>query len=177
MSAKSVRSGGLWVVAMLWFTAGAGAQPLSVDPASLAFTYEPGTAPPARQSVKVDSTLFGLRLSPPEITPAGAWLAASLAFQSTPDTLTVTVNPVDLPPGKYQGSITVTSPSAPSLLTRTIPVDLTVSSTISLQHQLGFSPAPPRCFAVDMTPGSPLAISADPTGWLIAVPDPAAPRR
>ena len=155
----------------------ASAQLLTAEPAALSFSYELGTAAPARQTVKIDSSLFGVRLSPPEISAGSGWLSATLAFQSTPDTLNVAVNPFDLAPGKYQGTVTVTSPSAPSVLTKTIPVDLAVGSTLSLQHQLGFNPAAPVCITVAGAPGFSFAISSGPPAWLVAAVDPSSPRR
>ena len=155
----------------------ADAQLLTADPASLSFSYEPGAAAPPRQTIKVDSSLFGVRLSPPEVTSTGNWLSAALSFQSTPDVLTVTVNPSSLPPGRYQGTITVSSPSAPTLLTKTIPVDLDVGSTVSLQYQLGFPAAAPVCFGADLAPGASPAVTSGPPSWLMATVDPTSARR
>ncbi len=128
---------------------------LTVSPALLAFSYTVGTALPSTQTLTVSSSGSFLSFAvavrsgaTPASTTGGTWLrvtpAAALVFAAFPSTLTASVNPTDLYPGIYQGSITITS-SAAAVASQVFPVALTVIAGI---------PAVSTLWPVDVSEGA-----------------------
>ena len=85
------------------------ANSLTLSSTSINFNYQAGTAAPATQVINVSSTGGA---SVPFIAAVatfigGNWLTISQNANSTPATLTVSVNPVSLASGIYPGTITI----------------------------------------------------------------------
>jgi uncharacterized protein (TIGR03437 family) len=83
-------------------------QTISANPSKLSFTYTPGGASPAPQSVSVSSSGSGLAFVVRVLTPQNSWLDVNPARGTTPATFTVSVTPAGLAPGTYQGTLTIT---------------------------------------------------------------------
>lgn len=101
---------------------------MTASPASLSFTYQPGTgASPAAQGIQVgeQSGLAAAYTVMATSTPAG-WLSASPSSGTAPGTVAVTVSAASLTKGTYQGSVVVTPPVSGGKAV-TIPVSLTVT--------------------------------------------------
>jgi len=92
---------------------------LSVDPSSLSFSYEIGSGVSAAQSIQVTSNGAPLTFTA-KATPSNSRISISPMNGTTPQQLTVTVNPDGLLPRTYTDTITVT-PSNGSL-----PVSMTI---------------------------------------------------
>ena len=101
---------------------------LQVQPASLTFSYITGGTAPPPQSLAVtasgDSVIFTSDLSAP---PNGKWLSMSPAGAATPASLSVKVDPKDLAPGTYNGTITLRLPGL-TTIAQTVPVTFNVQS-------------------------------------------------
>ena len=103
---------------------------LNLSPAVVNVVAIPGSAA-VQQTIAVTSTDAATSVNfnataatnPPGLT----WLSVAPNSGSTPLSLNVTVNPANLPPGIYTGSINVSS-TAPNVPPQTIPVVLTVAS-------------------------------------------------
>jgi uncharacterized protein (TIGR03437 family) len=99
---------------------------LSATPASLAFTYQQGGSLPPAQAVAVNSIGAPLGVSASTATQAGGpWLSVSPPNGTTTLNLSVSVSPIGLPPGIYNGTITLI-PSDPSVAPLMIAATLTV---------------------------------------------------
>lgn len=61
------------------------------------------------------------------VTPSANWIGASFSSASTPAVLRVSVNPAEMAPGSYRGTIMIASPAA-NPASQTIPVTLNISS-------------------------------------------------
>ncbi len=136
VAAPSAANGTTTVAVAL--TVRAPAVSLNVAPAALAFVYTVGSTLPANQSLTVTSSGSFLSFAAsvragatPSAATRGTWLrvtpATSLAFAAFPSTLTASVNPADLYPGLYQGTLTITS-SAAAIATQAFPVTLTITA-------------------------------------------------
>ncbi|MCC6419219.1 MAG: hypothetical protein IT429_13370 [Gemmataceae bacterium] len=101
-----------------------GSDCLGVAPAALTFTYDIGGSVPAAQTVAVTNS--GGAATVTAAVTSGAWLSVTPAA-TTPGTLSISVSPQTLPPGVYTGVVTITR-TLPTLVTRTVPVVLTVNS-------------------------------------------------
>ena len=95
---------------------------LTPDPTSLTFTYTAGNPPPVPQSVIVTSS--GTMVSFTASATSSGWLSVTPTSGSTPDTLSVSVNPLILGAGTYSGSITLSPAGGAAQVI--IPVTLTV---------------------------------------------------
>jgi uncharacterized protein (TIGR03437 family) len=103
---------------------------LAASPTSLSFAYNIGQSAPAPLSVQVSATgVTNVPLSA-KVQYDGAagqtWLAVTPATATTPAAFSVSVGPGSLAPGKYAGSVVITS--AYALVATTIPVTLTVAA-------------------------------------------------
>ena len=97
---------------------------LSVDHASLSFSFDTLLGPPGAQTLQVAGTNGAVKFTAAAV--GGSWLAASPADSVTPGSISVSVNPDRLAVGTYTGSIILTAPGvANSPLT--VPVKLAVS--------------------------------------------------
>jgi uncharacterized protein (TIGR03437 family) len=157
---------------------------LNVSRASLAFTAIQGGTAPATQAIALTSTDGTTAIqyaSFANTTTGGQWLAIQgSGVGSTPNNLTIGVNPGNLAPGFYEGSITLTSQNLPQPLV--IPVSLTITSNVSIgasptsltftQAQGG--PAPPLQVLNITSSGASLTWSAVGTtnigNWLTVTP-------
>jgi uncharacterized protein (TIGR03437 family) len=115
----------------LTFVVGSGNLSVVPTPASLTFEV-PSTS--YQQTVALagsggSSIAFTFAFS---TAGGGGWLSVTTNLTYTPATLTVTVNPLNVPVGTYQGSITVTPTSGSSGVPVTIPVTLQVGSNTLL---------------------------------------------
>jgi uncharacterized protein (TIGR03437 family) len=100
-------------------------QTLSVNPASLNFTYTTGQAVPVAQTFTVTASGGGALINAQlQGSPAPAWLQVSPASANAPGTFTVTVSPASLAAGSYTANIAISSGSA--LTPLTVQVNLTV---------------------------------------------------
>jgi uncharacterized protein (TIGR03437 family) len=110
---------------------------ISLTPASLTFSYAGGAAP-GGQSVQVTSSSGALAFTAAATTNAnsGNWLSVTPASGTTPGTLTVTVNPINLAIGSYTGTVTVTSTGAANS-----PQSVTVSLTVTSLPTISATPA------------------------------------
>jgi len=106
------------------------------SPAPPSFSGTVGGPAPATQTLTINSTGGLLSWT---ATDNATWLSLSPSSGSTPGNLTMTVNPVGLAAGTYNGLITVTAPSANNS-PHYVPVTLTLTATTSTPA-IGFSPA------------------------------------
>ncbi len=118
---------------------------LAVSQSTLSFAYQTGGAVPGGQSVSVGSSGTALTFSTSANTTSGGnWLSVTPTGATTPATLQVSVAPAGLPPGTYNGTITISSTGA-SNSPQSISVALTVSAAPLLtvnQAALGFAYQP-----------------------------------
>ncbi|HYL78843.1 MAG TPA: hypothetical protein VEU96_31930 [Bryobacteraceae bacterium] len=77
----------------------------TASPTSLNFTVRSGDAPPKPQQVSLASSVAGL---PYTVTITGSFLTVNASSVVTPANVDVTVNPANLAPGTYPGTITFT---------------------------------------------------------------------
>ncbi|MEO8126253.1 MAG: hypothetical protein ABI822_04120 [Bryobacteraceae bacterium] len=85
----------------------------------LRFSAASGGAKTARQSIAISSTLAGLTFNvTPSTADGGKWLVVDTSSGAAPATFDVYIDPTSLPPGPFQGQLTVTAPGAtPASLT------------------------------------------------------------
>ncbi|MBL8232843.1 MAG: BACON domain-containing protein, partial [Bryobacterales bacterium] len=147
---------------------------LEVAPGNLTFNYVIGGALPASQLLTIRSP----QPRPFNLTPAtqqgGNWLSLSQLSGQTDAAVGVSVNPANLGPGTYTGSITITSQE----LTQIVPVTLNVTqslifsatpSPITFFHAFG-NATPPAAQQLTITSASPLTYSATASSvgnWLV----------
>ena len=99
---------------------------LSVDTQSLAFTFVPGVTPPAPQTINLLSSV-PIPVTVTTTTAAGGNWLFTTSSGATPTAITVTVNPVGLSRGTYNGTVILT-PQDPTIAPVKIPVTLTISA-------------------------------------------------
>ena len=97
---------------------------LLLSPSSITVQWRQQSPPPAAISLSVFTAASSLNYTA-TASSTGNWLSLSPASGSAPATIIVSVNPSSLQPGTYQGTVTVTAPTAnpPS---QTFTVSLTV---------------------------------------------------
>jgi uncharacterized protein (TIGR03437 family) len=101
-----------------------GAAPsLIVSATSLSFSYRTDGSAPPPQSVSVTSSGGAFSFS---VTRSQPWISVTPGSGTTPQSLSVSVNPAGLSPGSYSGTITITSGG----LTQTITVSFTVTGVL-----------------------------------------------
>jgi hypothetical protein len=108
---------------------------LFVDPSSLSFSYEIGSRPPTDQSVLVSSGRASLNFS---ATISHPWLSVSPTSGTTPQRVSVKVNPAGLTEGTYTGTVMLNVAPQPQIQGR---VRETVTLTPVLQRQELASPS------------------------------------
>ncbi len=150
---------------------------LTVTPTSLAFTAQQGSSPGAQSlSINSASGTAGVGFTV-QVTSGSTWLVTSAnANNTTPSTLTVSVNSTSLAAGTYSGNIQILPTGGNTV---NIPVSLTVSApaaisatptTLTFNYRAGDSAPASQPVAVA---GSGLAFTAtaSSTGnWLVASP-------
>jgi adhesin/invasin len=111
---------------------------IALSPSEVAFHVVSGADDPPAEEVEVVNEGDGdlLPLSVSVETGGPAWLSASIAAFAAPTTLTVNVTAAGLPPGRYEGSVSVASPAA-------------ANSPRSLRVELEVEEAPPE---IDLDP-------------------------
>lgn len=157
---------------------------VAADPSRLSFQYLTGGAAPPPQKLLAVSNGAPLSVLPSVDTAGtGDWLQVSPAFVNTPGIFDVSINPGDLAPGVYTGSITLDAGGAVNTPI-TVAVGLTVSAspflaisgtsssgTLAFAHQVG-GPAPLPQTLVATTNGGPVnfTVTAAASGgeWLRA---------
>lgn len=119
---------------------------LLVPSASPTFNYQLGTAPPASQTVQVtsSSTPLAFTVSATPVSGGPNFLTVSPASGTTPQALTLTVNPTvlaGLAPSTYAETVTISSPGAGNP-TQTFTATLVVSNNpilVSSQSPVNFN--------------------------------------
>jgi len=101
---------------------------LTIGPSSLSFRYQGDGTLPQSQAVTISASSA---MAFTALSSSGSWLSASPTSGTTPSSLSVSVNPVGLNSGVYDGTITVTAPGA-SNSPQSISVVLTVTVTSGL---------------------------------------------
>ena len=108
---------------------------LDLSPNSLSFTYQVGGALPPDQTVTPNATAASLNYTIAVSTNnTGNWLSY-VASGVTPAPVTVSVNPVGLPPGNYTGNLTFTPVGGANQ--QVVPVTLTISNNPTLSVDPG----------------------------------------
>lgn len=152
---------------------------LVVNPIALTFNlpYNSGISDP--QTISLTATNGGAITFNASTTydTGGSWLQAGPTAGSTPNTISVFVNPYGLVPGTYTGYVTLVSPGLPAVLK--IPVTLNVTpvtmaavspSALTFIQAAGGNAPPPQTVSVTSQSGS-LPFTATPAtanglGWL-----------
>ncbi len=145
-------------------------------PASLAFTWQSGSALPSGKSLSVKSGSSAAAYTVSVSPGTALWLSASPESGALPAALTVRVNPSGLPVGSYSANLQI---AATGFTTITVPVTLTVTAplpTLTLSAMsLDFAtpPNPPADQTIVLnTTGGPIAFTAAPQGapWMDVSP-------
>jgi uncharacterized protein (TIGR03437 family) len=118
---------------------------IQVAPATLAFTFTPGTAPPAPQTLTITATTPAAVTISTFTTSGGQWLQVSPATGNTPLTVSVSLNTAGLTPGIFNGFVSVSSPALAAPIN--IPASVTVTAPIgpavnSAANGASFQPGP-----------------------------------
>ncbi|HVN05872.1 MAG TPA: hypothetical protein VMT86_15730 [Bryobacteraceae bacterium] len=113
-----------------------GPSTVAVSPATLAFSYNLGGTTPPPQAIQVTSPLSGDTYTA-QASSSGNWLllngVTSQISGSIPATLNVTVSPVSLTTGTYQGTVTVTDADGSS---QTVTVSLVVTGISTIANPI-----------------------------------------
>jgi YD repeat-containing protein len=106
----------------------------SATPTSLTFTAVAGGTAPDPQTVQLSYTPPSNVSWSATVVTAGStpWLVLSAVSGTTPSTVTVSIDPSQLPPGTYTGTITFTAPNGTVGSPRAISVLLIVTPTPTL---------------------------------------------
>jgi uncharacterized protein (TIGR03437 family) len=105
----------------------------ALSPGILRFTAPAGTAAVTGQQISVSSAVSGLAFTASSTTASGGnWLSASPAAGVMPGVLAVNVNLAGLPPGFYQGTVTVNA-ALGSPAVQSVTVELTVQQPTAAQ--------------------------------------------
>lgn len=144
---------------------------LTVNRTDLAFQSSIGEPTPVQEvTVSGNQALMPLALSV-KTSRGGDWLFTSLSANAAPARLSIGVGGNRMAPGRYDGTVTVSSPGsvAPPVEIR---VSMVVDSTITLFFHLEDPPPGPKCFAVsaDLAPQA-LSVSSLTGDWLTVAPD------
>jgi uncharacterized protein (TIGR03437 family) len=158
---------------------------VGATPTSLAFFYQVGgTNPTTQKTVALSNAGGSIPFTVTATVAAGIpqWLSVTPTSGNTPATLTVTISPAALPPGTYQGKVTMSSAAAANP-TLDIPVTLTVGTQqfldVNLNSAIFFfqvgGPTPPAQTVTPTSTGQPLvySVTTATTGnvpWLSATP-------
>jgi uncharacterized protein (TIGR03437 family) len=159
---------------------------MSVTPTTLSFSQALGANPPAAQTLRVSTSNQDINFTTSVSTQQGSgWLSATpsgTATSANPATVSVNVNGSNLPAGTYNGTVTITSPTAAGspvnvAVTLVVQAGTLTASPTSLsfdQVQGGGAPAA-KTIALGGTPGSlayTVAVSTNGNSgnWLAATP-------
>lgn len=146
---------------------------ISATPESLAFRMPQGGPLPAAQQVRVSTA-----------APAGflassnqQWLSVTPSASSAPSVLMVSVTSANLPPGTYNGIITIATTGSASTA-RGIAVNLVVEApppivspgAISVSIQQGLAPPSPQLLTLSGVSGVPFTVTGVTASWLEVTP-------
>jgi uncharacterized protein (TIGR03437 family) len=99
---------------------------VDVNPSSLNYSYQVGTANPPDQAIMITSTTPGLPFSAAAVSQ-GNWLTVNVVNALTPNQVTASVNPAGLPAGTYTGTISFNAVGAANN-PQTVNITLTVTN-------------------------------------------------
>ncbi len=103
---------------------------LIVEPTAATFVYQPGGVSPASQTVTVDTSAYVLSFTAAaSASTGGSWLSVSPNAGTTPQNLTISVNPKTLSPGTYLGTVTIAAPATANS-SITISIQLVVTNSV-----------------------------------------------
>jgi uncharacterized protein (TIGR03437 family) len=100
---------------------------LTVAPNALQFTYQLGGALPAPQAITPSSTSSAISYTAVPQATGGNWLTVNPASGTTPNPISVGVDPSGLAAGTYTGTVTVTGTGTGNAA-QTVPVTLTITN-------------------------------------------------
>jgi uncharacterized protein (TIGR03437 family) len=155
---------------------------VAATPLQLTFSYQLGGSIPASQAVQVNGSATGLTYTAQASTISGSgWLSVNKLGGTTPDVLSVSVNPSGLAAGtSYTGTILVQGTGS-ATGTSSIAVSMTVTAPFptitSLQSAASLSNGPVgvvspgeivTVFGTGLGPASPLQTAIDPTTGKVA---------
>ena len=155
---------------------------LTASPATLSFSYQTGSATaPAAQTLAVNSTgSTGVQYTVAvQMTTGSNWLVATPSTGATPGNVSVTVNPVGLAPGTYNGSVRLT-PTTTGASAFDVPVTLTITgnpvlsaspTSLSFAYQTGTTAPATQTITFSST-GAAIPFTLTPTvdsgpNWLV----------
>jgi uncharacterized protein (TIGR03437 family) len=147
--------------------------PLTVTPASLAFSYQIGGATPASQSFAVASGNVPVNFT---VASPGNWLQVNPSHGTTPQTVMVTANPAGLAAGSYGGTIMVTAAGSASSVGVAVTLTVTGVSQLTIApSQLTFAATvggtAPASQTLAVTSAAPLGFAAaSGSAWLSVTP-------
>jgi uncharacterized protein (TIGR03437 family) len=116
---------------------------LAVAPKTLTFNYASGGSIPAAQSISIMNAAWTASTS-------ALWISLSAASGAAPATLSVSVNPTNMPAGTYTGSVQITAAGATGspasvtvtlVVTGTQPAGSITALVNGASYQPGFAPA------------------------------------
>ena len=102
---------------------------VTVSPPQLNFAYQIGGTIPSPQTLQVSGIGGATFNVHPATSSGGNWLSVNPSTGTTPAAISVGVNPLNLPPGSYQGTISVSGTNGASSST-VVPVGLTVTGQL-----------------------------------------------
>ncbi len=173
---KLTTSTGVITVIPVMFTVGAGSgTPVTISPSALTFAYTQNGPLPVAQNLQITgSETFTAGAT---TTSGGSWLAVMPVSGTGNTVLSVSVAPVSLAPGTYNGAITVT-PSGSAA--QTVPITLTVSiagilsatpTPLAFAYAAGNpAPAPQAVSVTSSGPPIQFTATASSSGWLSVTP-------
>ncbi len=145
-------------------------------PASLAFTWQSGSALPSGKALAVKSASSAAAYTVTTSPSNALWLSASPESGALAAALTVRVNPSGLPVGNYSASVQVaatgfTTISIPVTLTVTAPLPTLTVSAPTLDFVTPANPPPDQTLILNTT-GGPISFTAAPQGatWMNVSP-------
>ena len=146
---------------------------ISVNPSVLNYAYQSGGNLPQPQAVTVTASWAAAFTA---VASGGTWLSVGPASGTTPASLSVSVNPMALSPGVYNGTITITVPGTSPLsvavtLTVTSPSTISVSPRVlNYAYQSGGDLPEPQAVTVSATSAVAFTASAAGSSWLSVSP-------
>jgi sugar lactone lactonase YvrE len=86
--------------------------PFDASPAKLSFTARSGAAATVDQSLLITSSVTNLAFNVTGMTSNGDWLIINTSAGFAPATIQVKADPINLPPGVYEGMVVIHAPDA-----------------------------------------------------------------
>ena len=151
---------------------------IMASPSMLTFNYQPAAAFPAVQTIALTTPTGVAPVPIASVSTIPSWVIASISSNTTPATITVSVNPGLLTVGTYYGSVYVKASGSP-IPSLSIPVILTVSAaptisvsptSLSFTYQIGTTLSAAQSFAVSSSSSVPVSFTVTPPAWLTVSP-------